>query len=211
MEPISRKREIGRRSALAIVTLGLCGNAIAQPETRSGHYDSLTLVVDDGALAGVFAESRGMPGPDGTPPFSCIFLLRGRLAGSQAAVETWFPGDAARIRGTLAFTPDGAALTLAEDHGGCPMTTGSMVGRPYILGRTAGTAQGWHGVGLVTSRRASLRRNPTSVLERQPYLIAYDPVVILERRGDWVRVRYDGREPPVSGWLPAADLSAVEP
>lgn len=96
--------------------LALCATAAAEPLPRSGVYDSLTLAVEGGAVSGVFAEERG--GADGMPSFSCIFLLRGRLAGVRAEVETWFPGEPERIRGSLAFTPEGAALTLAEDHGG---------------------------------------------------------------------------------------------
>lgn len=198
--------------ALALV-LALCGGAAAETAPRAGRYGSLTLAVRDGRVSGVFAEGRG--GAGGAPSFSCIFLLRGGLAGARAAVETWYPGEAERIRGTLAFTPEGAELTLAEDHGGCPMATGSMVAKPFALTREASQAgeeaRGWAGVGLVTARRAVLRPEPGPVPRRGPYLVANDPVAVLERREGWVRVLYQGGQTPVTGWLPAADLAVEVP
>jgi len=162
-------------------------------------------------VAGVFAEGRGAA-DDGGPPFLCLFLLRGTLAGDRARVETWVPGETQRIAGDLAFTPDGAALTLAADHGGCPMATGGMVGAPYALSRTGGAAPaGWIGVALVTARRTALRPEPGPAPARAPYLVRFDPVAVLARRDGWVRARDLGKTAPVTGWLPAADLAVVIP
>ncbi|MCP1547277.1 MULTISPECIES: hypothetical protein [Methylorubrum] len=186
--------------------LALCGAAAAEPLPRSGVYDSMTLAVEGEAVSGVFVEERG--GAGGGASFSCIFLLRGRLSGLRAEVETWFPGEPERIRGNLAFTPEGAALTLAEDHGGCPMTTGSMTAKPYTLLREADEpAQGWRGVALVTARRARFRPEPGPAPERGAYLVRHDPVAILERRDGWVRALYRRGAKPITGWLPEADLA----
>jgi hypothetical protein len=125
--------------------------------------------VNGKSVAGVFSEACGEAGPDGAPPFSCIFLMRGSLAGSRAEAETWFPGEPERIPGTFAFTPEGAALTLAENPGGCTMTTGAMVGEPYDLGRDRRQpTEDWVGVGLVTTRRAVLRPEPGPAPKRGP-------------------------------------------
>ncbi|WP_243214770.1 MULTISPECIES: hypothetical protein [Methylobacterium] len=178
---------------------------------RSGSYDSLALAVSGDAVAGVFAEQRGAADA-GAPQFSCLFLLRGTVAGGRAKVETWFPGEPERIPGDLVFTPDGASLTLAEDHGGCAMTTGTMVGTPYTLSRsTGGPSADWIGVGLVTARRTAFRPEPGPAPARAPYLVRFDPVAVLETRDAWVRVRYRGEKAPVIGWLPAADLAVVTP
>jgi len=208
-----RSRPVMRAALGLIAALAVCDRAMAAPTPRSGRYGSLTLVVKSDHVAGVFAEGRG--GVDGTPSFSCIFLLRGTLSGSGAAVETWYPGEAERISGTLTFTADGAALNLLADHGGCTMTTGSMVGSPYTLEGEppdAGEDVGrWQGVALVTARRAALRPEPGPTPRRGPYLVEADAVTILERRGDWVRAAYRGGKAPVIGWLRAADIAAVEP
>lgn len=162
------------------------------------------------AVSGVFAEARGQDGPGSAPPFSCVFLLRGTLTGDRAAVETWFPGAPERIGGDLVFKPDGADLKLQEDHGGCPMTTGSMVGQPLGLSRDE-EGTGWLGVGLVTAKRAVLRATPEGPMPRAPYIVEHDPVVILERRDRWVRASYRGGSRPISGWLATSDLVLVAP
>ncbi|BAU92000.1 hypothetical protein MPPM_3395 [Methylorubrum populi] len=205
-------RALRRGTASGLAVLALCGAAVAAPALRSGAYGSLTLAVDGEAVSGVFVEGRG--GADGVPSFHCIFLLRGRLAGGRAEIETWFPGEPERIRGSLAVTPEGAALTLAEDHGGCPMTTGSMVGKPYALIREAGEeagepVQAWRGVALVTAKRTVFRPAPGPAPKRGPYLVEHDPVVILERRDGWVQALYRGGAKPLAGWLPEADLAAA--
>ena len=193
------------------VLLATCGAAAAEPTARSGNYESLTLAASGSAVAGVFAEQRGTADPGG-PQFSCIFLLRGTLAGDEATVETWYPGEPERIAGHLDFTLGGAALTLSENHGGCLMTTGTMVGIPYALSRNAGEASTeWVGVGLVTAKRTAFRDEPGPAPARAPYLVQYDPVVVLERRDGWLRVRYRGEKAPVVGWLPAVDLAVVMP
>ena len=205
-------RRIACATGLALV-LAVCGRiAAAEPVGASGVYSSLTLAVNGKSVAGVFSEARGEAGPGGSPPFSCIFLMRGSLAGSRAEVETWFPGEPERISGTLAFTPEGAALTLAEDHGGCKMTTGSMVGQPYDLARNqVQPKENWIGVGLVTTQRAVVRPEPGPAPKRGPYLVKYDPVALLERREGRVRARYLGGKKTVLGWLPVDDLALVAP
>ena len=203
----------GVAASVLALALALCGGAVAEPIPRSGRYGSMAVVVRDGHVAGVFAESRG--GADGMPSFSCIFLLRGTLSGARAAVTTWYPGETERITGAFTFTTEGAELALAEDHGGCPMATGSMVGKPYALLKGAPEAgsepESWQGVGLVTARRAIFRPEPGPAPRRGSYLVENDPVAVLERREGWVRALYQGGKTPFVGWLPAADLAAAGP
>lgn len=207
MKPWIRAGAAARGFALA---LALSGGAVAETAPRSGLYGSLALAVRDGRVSGVFAEGRG--GIDGRPAFSCVFLLRGTLSGPRASVETWYPGEAERIGGTLTFTAEGVELRLTEDHGGCPMTTGSMVDKPYALSREAGAEpETWRGVGLVTARRAILRPEPRQASGRAPYLVADDAVVVLARREGWVRALYQSGKTPVAGWLPVTDLAVEEP
>lgn len=189
------------------------GDAIAEePTARSGVYESLTLAVSGREVFGVFAEARGADGPGGAPQFACIFLLRGTIEGSRAKFESWFPSEAERISGVLDFSAEGAGVTLAENHGGCLNTTGTMVGEPYRLSRSADVrAEGWVGVALVTTRRAELRREPGPAQKRAPYLVENDPVVILERKDGWVRALYLGGKSPTNGWLAGEDLAVVAP
>lgn len=161
---VATSRTVWPALGLAVL-LATCGAAAAEPAARSGNYESLTLAVSGSAVAGVFAEQRGTADPGG-PQFSCIFLMRGTLAGDGATVETWYPGEPERIAGRLDFTRGGAALTLSENHGGCLMTTGSMerdvlkadradIGRPDDGDPTAATGLWAH---LSLGSRQPIRR-----------------------------------------------------
>jgi hypothetical protein len=194
-----------------ILALALCGTAAAQSKPQSGHYDTMTMVVKGNAVSGVFSQERGDPRAGGGPQFSCVFLLQGKIAGDSAKVDTWFPGDAKHIPGTLRFTPDGATLQLAEDQDGCPMTTGTMVSEPYDMPREKDAAADWTGVALVTAKRSVLRSEPAESAKQTPYIVQDDQVAILGRKGDWVHAKYYGEKKAITGWLPVRDLAVLEP
>lgn len=191
--------------------------AAAGPPARSGVYGNLTLVVAGSAVRGAFFDQRGI-GYGGEPMFSCIFLVRGTLdgegegTGGLARIVTWAPGDGRVIRGEIRFRDDGAALTLMEEPGGCGMTSGDMVHQSYEAPRGP-EGEGWRDVRLVGARRAVLRRVPGNAAAppRAPFVVRFDPVVILERRGAWVRVNYLAGERVSAGWLREADLAPSEP
>jgi hypothetical protein len=185
-----------------------CAGSWAQAKPQSGHYDSATLAVSGDRVTGVFSQERGDPRPGGGPQFSCIFLLEGTLNGSSAKVDTWAPGGQEQIPGTLTFTPDGgASLKLADDHGGCGMTVGTMSSEPYTMARENDPAQDWIGAALVNAKHAILRAQPGETTKRTPYIVQYDPVAITERKGDWVRVRYYGEKGAINGWVLASELA----
>src|SRR5476649_1641492 len=104
----------------AAVAVLAAGAAHAAPAIGAGVYDnSLIIGVDPatGAVSGYFDMIQG-----GQPSFSCIFYLKGRLAGSSAAIDTYFPHDPKGdlIRGTLsAQGPDQVRLALPSERGGC--------------------------------------------------------------------------------------------
>lgn len=194
--------------SLAMLAL-LSGPVGASDPPASGRYGSLTLAVTGSEVSGVFSEGRAGNGTEAAPQFSCIFLLRGRLEDGRWRVETWYPGEAA-IAGDLSFENGQASLTLRENHGGCPMTAGDMTRQPYRAGLDNRGA-GWIGVALVTARRAVFHPAPGAPPPRSPYIVSGDPVVVLERRGEWVRARYVAGTRPVTGWLRAADLAPPAP
>lgn len=180
--------------------------AAAASEPLSGRYGPLALVVADRNIYGVFSESRLGNGTSDAPQFTCVFLLEGRIEGNTATVRTWFPGEPERIAGTLRFGEE-PSLQLAENHGGCPMTSGDMVVTPSPLPLDELHAE-WIGTGLVTPDKLVLQNNPAmDPARKRPFLVAFDAVAVLERRRDWVRVVYlDGVGKPASGWVPADTL-----
>lgn len=130
----------------------------AAPIARSGQYDALTLVVIDGAVSGTFYDARGL-GPGGGPQFTCIFMLRGKLDGDHAKVDTWAPGEKEHIAGELIFEKHGAKIKLTEDHGGCLATDGDMVHQFYeAIFEKEGA--GWLGVAMVGREGLLSARTP---------------------------------------------------
>ncbi len=193
---------------LAILSAALlCRPLMATPmAVRSGQYDALTLVVAGHQVSGAFSDHRGENGSGGAPQFTCAFLLHGTLDGDRAKVETWTPGDKRRIAGNLTFEGDDVVLQLQEHQAGCAATSGDMVRTPYKLSRTMDGA-GWLGVALVSAQRAFIRAAPRGSISRRPYLVEFDPVAVLQRAGEWVRVAYPRGGSSVRGWLRTTELA----
>lgn len=64
---------------------------------------------------------------------------------------------------------------------------------------------------MVTARRAALRSQPDAPPPRTPYVVRYDAVGVLERRGAWVRVSAPDMKKSISGWLRADELAPEMP
>jgi hypothetical protein len=190
-------------------TIAAASPLSAAPLARSGSYDALTLAVVDDAIGGTFYDARGR-GPGGEPQFTCIFMLRGKLDGNSAKIDTWVPGEKEHIAGELIFEEDDAKIKLTEDHGGCLATDGDMVHQFYkaIFEKEA---TGWLGVAMVSAARAPFRPAPGTPAPRKPYVVRYDPLVILARRGDWLRVRYLFGSKPITGWMRRKELAIAGP
>ncbi|WP_182422388.1 hypothetical protein [Aureimonas sp. ME7] len=196
---------------LSLPSLGVLCLALAVPanasQPMSGSYGPLALVVgDDGSVHGVFAERQIGNGTPEAPQFDCLFLLVGHVEGDRADVVTWFPGKAERIGGELHLGAE-PSLRLAENHGGCLMTTGDMKGAPYDL-LLDERREDWIGAGLVAAERAILHPSPTNAPGRsRPYLVRFDPVAVLAQRPGWIHVEYlEATDRPVTGWLREADV-----
>lgn len=201
------KAGVGIRIALGVALTGLPAYGAS---VESGQYGPLTVVVTGDAVSGTFFDGRGEPGSSGVPPFTCIFRFKGRLDGVRAQIMTWAPGDATSIPGLLAFDGDAASLTLTRNQAGCDTAGDDMMRGPLTEPLFRRGAH-WIGVGMVSVNRAALRPEPAASVRRTPYLIEFDPVVILERKGGWVRATYLGAESPVTGWLRQSDLAPDEP
>src|SRR6185312_15894755 len=85
-------------ASLVFVLVAQAAHAAA-PMTSGEYNDALLLAYDlgTGQVSGYFQMERGEQ-----PSFSCIFYLQGKLAGSSAAISTWFPATPKDvIAGTL--------------------------------------------------------------------------------------------------------------
>ncbi len=177
------------------------------PVTNS--YGPLLLTVTSKTVVGTFFDGRGEPGVSGVPAFTCIFMLSGQIEGSSAQIVTWTPGDKALIPGELVLGNGEASITLRDNQAGCEMAGDDMVSAPWT-GSFIKTNPSWIGVGMVAADRAILRPIPADSTRQGPYLIRFDPVVILERQMEWVKVGYLAGERTMKGWLRRSELMLVD-
>jgi hypothetical protein len=197
-------------AAVVFAAWPLAAHAGPQVDGHSGLYEAMTISVVGDQVTGAFYDQRIGNGTDAAPQFSCIFMLQGKLVGDRADILTWAPGDKDVIHGNLVFTADGADVKLDQEPGGCGMTSGDMVGEPYRASKLSG-AEGWLGVAMVSAKKAVFRSEPSAKPGRTPFVVRFDPVVVLERRGDWIRASYVGGEKPVTGWLNRSELDETPP
>jgi len=175
----------------------------------TSSYGPLILTVTGKTVVGTFFDGRGEPGVSGIPPFTCIFMLTGRIEGTRARIVTWTPGDKASIPGELVLDKSEASITLRDNQAGCDTAGDDMVSAPWT-GTLTKTDPSWIGVAMVAADRAVLQPQPKNSVRRSPYLIRFDPVVILERHMEWVKVGYVTAERPVKGWLRRSELAPVD-
>ena len=210
------------RAAIACAAVMLSGAAnSAWGQAKSGIYGQLTLGVDEtvngaahgATVTGVFADSRVGNGTDDAPQFTCIFALRGTLVKGEAAVTTWFPGDAPAdkqtITGTLTLTGDTAKLRLKEQPGGCDMTGDEFTKEPYAEPSVKDGA--WTAVRMVGASRADFVQAPVNGSSRKGYVVKGDGVVVYRHVGAWADAEYLNGRRPVRGWLRESDLFPDHP
>jgi hypothetical protein len=198
-----------RRLMLAAVMVGLAaGTAGAAPTIASGVYENTLLIGVDpasGAVSGYFDMTQG-----GQPSFSCIFYLKGRLAGPSASVATYFPDDPKGdlIRGSL--TSEGQSkvrVALPSEHGGCG-NVWQFADKTQPADFTLQGAKPWTSVRVVKAAKAYFYPTPGAAAHGKGYLVKGDGVGVRAAQAGWVQADFVGETRTSSGWLRDADLYA---
>jgi hypothetical protein len=180
--------------------------ALAAPPISAGAYNDAMLIGYDpatGIVRGYFDMQRGEQ-----PSFSCIFYVHGKLVGSKAAIETFFPATPKDevIKGDLDLTDASHfQIRLKDEHGGCAMVE-SFADASQPASFDLATARPWTSVAIVKASRAYFYDSPTSKTHRKGYLLKGDGVGVRVARPGWIAVDYTGGDKMVSGWLKAADV-----
>jgi hypothetical protein len=203
--------------AVILFTLATAtGLSAACGQARSGLYGNLTLGVYGTAVTGVFADARPGNGTEDAPQFSCVFVLRGVLAGEQDSivkVTVWSPPDSATTSGTttgtLTFEKDTAKLRLAGDPPGCAATGDAFASQAY---EEPSVKDGkWISVRLVSAATAEVRQAPVSGSTARTRLNKGEVVVVYRRIGPWLEGEDLNAQRTVRGWLRASDLAPEQP
>lgn len=197
------------RLMLTAVMAALAGSASAAPPAiASGAYDNTLLIGVDpasGAVSGYFDMTQG----GGPPVISCIFYLKGHLAGPRAAIETFFPDDpnGDLIGGTLsAQGPGKVRLALPTEHGGCS-NVWQFADATQPADFALQGARPWTSVRVVQAAKAYFYPGPGAAHGRG-YLVRGDGVGVRASQGGWVQADFVGGTRPSTGWLRDADLYA---
>jgi hypothetical protein len=164
------------RRLFAALSLVLAAPALAAAASTSGAYNDAMLLGYDPTtqeVSGYFDMTQGGP-----PSFSCIFYLHGKLAGSSAAIDTYFPQTPKDdlIKGKLVLSDaKHFQVQLATEHGGCgnlePFADPSQ---PATFDLAA--AHPWDAVAVVRSERAYFYDAPGAAAHRKAYVVEGDGV-----------------------------------
>jgi hypothetical protein len=204
-----RKPEDALRAAILSVALAALAPvaAAAPPSIASGAYDNTLLVGVDpasGVVTGYFDMTQG-----GQPSFSCIFYLKGHLAGAAASVDTFFPDDPKGdlIRGSLTRQGSGKVrLALPTEHGGCG-NVWQFADKSQPADFELQHAQPWTSVRVIKAAKAYFSASPGAAHGRA-YLVKGDGVGVRASQPGWVQADFVGESRTSSGWLRASDLYA---
>jgi hypothetical protein len=193
----------------AIVTAA--GLSVAHAQAKSGLYGNLTLGVDGRTVTGVFSDARPGNGTEDAPQFSCLFVLRGVLAGEQDSlvkVTVWSSPDSATTSGTLTFEKDTAKLRLAADPAGCAATRDEFASQAY---EEPSVKDGkWTSVRLVSATTAEVRQAPVNGSSAKARVSKGDVMVVYRRIGPWLEGEDLNAQRAVRGWMRESDLAPAQ-
>ena len=197
-------------AALSLILAALAAPAVASAAAPlvSGDYDGAILVAYNPA-SGEFSGYVDMT-EDGTPSFSCIFYLHGKLAGASTAIETYYPGTPRDvIKGKLILSdPKHFRVVLVTDPGGCqnlqPFNDASVPATFDLA-----DAHPWTSIAVVKSNKAYFYDAAGAAAHRKSYLVQGDGVGVRAAKPGWVQVDYTAGSAPVSGWLKTSDLYSL--
>lgn len=197
-----------RALLFAAAVAGLAaGGAKAAPAIASGAYDNTLLLAVDpasGAVSGYFAMIQ-----DGQPSFSCIFYLRGRMAGRSARVDTYFPDDPRGdlISGSVSAQAAGEVrVALPTEHGGCG-NLWHFADATEPADFKLQTPRPWTSVRVVKAAKAYFYAAPNAA-HGKAYILKGDGVGVLAAQSGWVQAEFVGEKRTSAGWLREADLYA---
>jgi hypothetical protein len=185
----------------------LAAGAMAATPVASGAYDNTLMIGVDpttGTVTGYFDMTQ-----DGPPVMSCIFFLKGKLAGGS--VDTFYSAEPKTdlIKGQLTGRGGGVVrLALPQDHGGCG-NVWSFADKDNPADFTLQKTYPWTGVRVVKTDKAYFYPSAGAATHGKAYIIIDDGVGVLATKPGWVQAQFVGGTKPITGWLKDSDLYAV--
>jgi hypothetical protein len=195
------------RPLILAAIAGLAASAAhAAPQVASGAYDNTLLVGVDpatGAVSGYFDMTQ-----EGPPSVSCVFYLKGRLAGGAAKVATFFPDDPRGdlIAGSLTSQGGGKVrVALPTEHGGCG-NVWQFADTSQPADFALQKAMPWRSVRVVKADKAYFYAAPGAAAHGKAYIVKGDGVGVRAAQAGWAQADFVGASHTSSGWLRESDL-----
>ena len=172
----------------------------------SGAYEDGLLLGYDPAthtVTGYFSMEQGLQ-----PSFSCIFFLKGALAGSAAAITTYFPAtpkDEVIMGQLLVDGPKAVTIRLPSEHGGC-WNVWHFADKDQPASFTLDKATPWTAVAVARNDKAYFYDAPTSPTHRKAYVVKGVGLGVRATQPGWLQVDYIGGAKTISGWIRQSDV-----
>jgi len=169
------------------------------------YQDGLLLGYDPAShvVTGYFSMEQGLQ-----PSFSCIFFLKGPLAGSGAAIDTYYPETPAedRIAGRLTIEgPKAVLIRLPREHGGC-WNVWHFADKDQPANFTLDKAQPWIAVAVARGPKTYFYDAPGAATHRKAYVVGGDGLGVRAAQAGWLQVDYVGGARTISGWVKQSDV-----
>lgn len=171
----------------------------------SGTYDDGMMIAYDPAthiVSGYYASATG------EGKFSCAFYLTGKLAGREADVSTYYPGESVSdlIKGRLVVEDDKSLrIVLPSEHGGC-WNVQHFADERQPAEFSLATAHPWTSVIVVLSDRAYFFDAPRAAQHRKAYVVKGDALGVRAFQFGWYYVDFVSDGKTVSGWIRQMDV-----
>jgi len=187
------------------------------PLVLSGEYDELKIAFNpvDNQVTGYFESSTGEDAASGSPQFSCIFYIEGKLTDKQAKIKSFSPSDNFPadnndlIAGTLTPTSNNKlSLKLDEEHGGCTMVQ-HFKNEPVTF--VISKKQNWIAIKYVTATKAFFYADARLETKRKSYLVKGNIIYIDEEKNNLVHCTFtDVNNHSTQGWIRSEDINRLE-
>jgi hypothetical protein len=201
-----------------LLVLSAAQTGRADLDIPSGYYGALRVGFDPETrvLTGLYENYSGWDETTGEPRFSCIFYLRGVIAGDPPyAVETWYPETWPEeiIAGQIeAMTSDEdflLGIRLDEEHGGCwnVESFAGDEGVDFILEEPTD----WREIRVIAADQAYLHETPEDSARTDFWLGRGVAIGVLETQPGWVLTEEELEGHTVQGWIKTDELFLATP
>ena len=182
-------------------------------EILPGYYGSLRIGFnpDTRVITGFYENYTGWDEGMQKPQFSCVFYLRGNIAGDPPyPITTWYPSDQPEeiIEGQLNVTQTSEdyflSIHLNEEHGGCANVEhfADMESADFSMDEQIP----WREIRVVSSEQAFFHDAPGAQQKPDFQLDRGAAIGVLDSRPGWVYTEENEEDLVIKGWIRSEDL-----